>query len=220
VSLLILLREIFVVLSKVTLFTHLCFLRLTPPYLLHRDALHLEMNVLWCKKMQITCRTTAKVLVKMLEETGTNISISTVKRVLYPHNLKGQSARKKPLLQNRHKKARLRFATAHGDKHCTFRRNVLWSDEAKIELFGYNDHRSVWREKGEACKLKNTIPTMKHGGGSIMLWGCFAAGMSGVLHKIDRITREENYVDVLKQHFKASVRKLKLGSQMGLPNGQ
>uniref|UniRef100_A0AAZ3RXU9 Transposase Tc1-like domain-containing protein n=1 Tax=Oncorhynchus tshawytscha TaxID=74940 RepID=A0AAZ3RXU9_ONCTS len=59
------------------------------------------------RKVQINPRTTAKDLVKMLEETGTKISISTVKRVLYRHNLKGRSARKKPLLQNCHKKARL-----------------------------------------------------------------------------------------------------------------
>ena len=77
----------------------------------------------------------------MLEETGTKVSISTAKRVLYRHNLKGRSARKKPLLQNRLKKARLLFATAHGDKHRTSWRNVLWSDETKIELFGHNDHR-------------------------------------------------------------------------------
>jgi hypothetical protein len=84
--------------------------------------------------VQINPRTTARDLVKMqrwtvklLEETGTKISISTVKQVLYQHNLKGRSARTKPLLQNRHKKARLRFATAHGDKDCTFWRNVLWS---------------------------------------------------------------------------------------------
>ena len=89
----------------------------------------------------------------MLEETGTKVSISTVKRVLYGHNLKG-SARKKPLLQNSHKKARLRFATAHGDKDSTFWRNVLWSDETKMELFGHNDHRYVWREKGEAASRK------------------------------------------------------------------
>ena len=43
---------------------------------------------------------------------------------------------------------RLRFATAHGDKYRTFWRNVLWSDETKIELFGHNDHRYVWRKKG------------------------------------------------------------------------
>ena len=81
----------------------------------------------------------------MLEETGTKVSISTVKRVLYRHNLKGRSARKKPLLQNRHK-ARLRFATAHGDKYHTFWRNVLWSEETKIQLFGHNDHRYVWSQ--------------------------------------------------------------------------
>ena len=68
----------------------------------------------------------------MLEETSTNVSISTVKGVQYRHTLEGRPARKQPLLQNLHKKARLRFATAHGDKDRTFWRNVLWSDETKI----------------------------------------------------------------------------------------
>ena len=72
------------------------------------------------RKVQINRRTTAKDLVKMLEETSTKVGISTVKRVLYQHNLKGCTARKKPLLQNRHKKARLWLATAHGDKDRTF----------------------------------------------------------------------------------------------------
>jgi hypothetical protein len=41
--------------------------------------------------------------------------------------------------------------------------------------------------------------------------GCFAAGGTGALHKIDGIMRTDNYVDILKQHLKTSVRKLKLG---------
>ena len=141
------------------------------------------------RKVKINPRTTAKDLVKMLEETGTKLSISTVKQVLYRHNLKGQSARKKPLLQNRHKKAKLRFATALRDKDGLFRRKILWSDETKIELFDHNDRCYVWRKKREAFKPKNTIPTVKHGGGSIMLLRCFAAGGTGALHKIDGTTR-------------------------------
>ena len=52
---------------------------------------------------------------------------------------------------------------------------------------------------------------MKHGAGSIMFRGCFATGGTGALHKIDGNMIKENYVDILKQHLKTSVRKLKLG---------
>ena len=51
------------------------------------------------------------------------------------------------------------------------RNEILWSDEAKIELFGLNTKRHVWRKPS----LAKTIPTVKHGGGSIMMWGCFSA---------------------------------------------
>ena len=52
-------------------------------------------------------------------------------------------------------------------------------------------------------------PNVKNRGGSIMFWGCFAAGETGALHNIDGIMRKQNYVDILKQHLKTSVRKLK-----------
>ena len=37
----------------------------------------------------------------------------------------------------------------------------------KIELFGLNAKHHVWRKPG-------TIPTVKNGGGSMMLWGYFS----------------------------------------------
>lgn len=35
-----------------------------------------------------------------------------------------------------------------------------------------------------ACKEKHLIPTVKYGGGSLMIWGCFVAGVPGVLDAI------------------------------------
>ncbi len=61
---------------------------------------------------------------------------------------------------------------------------VSWSDETKIQLFGINSTRRVWRKRNAAYDPKNTIPTVKHGGGNIMLWGCFSAEGTGQLCRI------------------------------------
>ncbi|KAI4882745.1 hypothetical protein NFI96_026283 [Prochilodus magdalenae] len=95
------------------------------------------------RSVHINPRAKAKDIVNMMAEAGKSVSLSTVKRVLYRHGLKGHSARKKPLLQTKHKKDRLMFANAHREKDLNFWRHVLWSDETKIELFGHNDHRGT-----------------------------------------------------------------------------
>ena len=42
----------------------------------------------------------------------------------------------------------------------------MWSDKTKIELFGINLTRRVWRKRNAEYNPKNTIPTVKHGGGN------------------------------------------------------
>lgn len=43
------------------------------------------------------------------------------------------------------------------------------------ELFGHCDKKYVLRSQGAAFKTKNTVSTIKHGGGGIMLWSWYIA---------------------------------------------
>ena len=76
----------------------------------------------------------------------------------------GKVARQKPLLSKRHMTAHLELAKRHKKDSQTMRIEFLWSDKTKIELFGLNVKCHIWRKHG-------TNPILKHGGGSIMLWG-------------------------------------------------
>ena len=51
---------------------------------------------------------------------------------------------------------------------------------------------------------------LKPGGGSIMLWGCFAASGTGGLDRITGIMKSENYQEILERNVRPSVRKLGL----------
>jgi hypothetical protein len=65
-------------------------------------------------------------------------------------------------------------------------------------------------EKGGGLQAEEH-PKREARDGNIMLWGCFAAGGTGALHKIDDIMRNVKLCGYIKQHLKTSVRKLKLG---------
>ena len=45
----------------------------------------------------------------------------------------------------------------------------------KINLFGSDGFKHVWRRQGEEYKDKGVMPTVKHDGGNVMVWGCMSA---------------------------------------------
>ena len=87
----------------------------------------------------------------------------------------------------------------------------MWSNETKIELFGVNSTRRVWRKRNAEYNAKNTIPTVKHGGGNLMLWGCFSAKGTGRLQSIEGRMNGAMYQEILGDNHLPSVRALKMG---------
>ncbi|KAL2101691.1 hypothetical protein ACEWY4_003452 [Coilia grayii] len=103
-------------------------------------------------------RLTSKQLQAVLQSEGTTVSTRTIRRRLNEKGLYGRIPRKTPLLTQRHKKARLEFAKTYLRKPNTFWKNVLWSDETKVELFGKRHQHRVYRKKNRPSKKRTRSP--------------------------------------------------------------
>ncbi|KAL0186357.1 hypothetical protein M9458_018027, partial [Cirrhinus mrigala] len=77
------------------------------------------------------------------------------------------------------------------------RNKILKPDETEIEIFGPNAKRHVWGKPGTAHHLANIIPTVNHGGGTIML--------------IEGKMNAAMYRDVLVENLLQSTLDLRLG---------
>ncbi len=113
------------------------------------------------------------------------VSAQTIHHTLHQIGLHGCRPRSKHLLKMMHKKARKQFVEDKQTKDMYYWNHVLWSDETKINLFGSDGVKHVWRQPGEEYKDKCVLPTVKHGGGSVMVWGCMSAAITGELQFIE-----------------------------------
>lgn len=128
-----------------------------------------------------------------------SVSHSSIRRALQKNNLNGRVALKKPLLRKQNIEKRLKFAVDHINWTPAQWDRVLWSDESKFEIFGTKRRVYVRRGKDERTKMDCIIPTVKHGGGSVMVWGAMCS--SGVLPlvKIHGIMLKEHYHTILSR---------------------
>ncbi|KAI4903709.1 hypothetical protein NFI96_008852 [Prochilodus magdalenae] len=113
-------------------------------------------------------RTTRRDLMNDLQRAGTKVTKATISNTLRREGFKSCRARRVPLLKQVHVQARLKFARERMDDPAEDWEGIMWSDGTKIELFGKNSTRRVWRKKNAELDPKNTISTMKHGGGNAL----------------------------------------------------
>jgi hypothetical protein len=104
----------------------------------------------------------------------------------------------------------LEFARAYVNKPIDFWKTVLFTDESKFNIFGFDGPQYVWRKPKKELNQKNVLPTVRHGGGNAMVWGCMGYAGVGELAIVEGIMNAKGYVNILRANLKKSVRKLRI----------
>uniref|UniRef100_A0A1I7XN50 HTH_Tnp_Tc3_1 domain-containing protein n=1 Tax=Heterorhabditis bacteriophora TaxID=37862 RepID=A0A1I7XN50_HETBA len=78
---------------------------------------------------------------------------------------------------------------------------VAFSDESKFNRFGSDGKKYVRRRPGEEFMPKCTVPTIKHGGGSVMVGAAFNRNGPGSLHIVEGIMDSTSYVRILGENL-------------------
>lgn len=150
--------------------------------------------------------------VDVASTSGTIVTPQTIRNILHSANIRGRAPRKKPFISERNRVKRLEFAKAYVSKPLEFWKNVIFSDESKFNIFGSDGKKTVWRKPNTSLQIKNLIPTIKHGGGHIMIWGCMSFNGVGEMTFIEGNMNAKQYIDILRDNLSNSALKL------GIPN--
>lgn len=146
------------------------------------------------------------------------VSVWTVRRILRRAKLFARRPAHKPLISKKNRIARIQFARKYGHWNSDDWAKVVWSDESKFCLFSSSGIKWIRRPNGKRFDPKYQIPTVKHGGGNVMVWGrknfyfaqiehflmkllflgCFSRDSIGPLVRIEGIMDKFKYLDILE----------------------
>lgn len=163
-----------------------------PRLLTDADARHIE------RLMRKSDTKTPKLAAKAINK---SVSDWTVRRALRKIGLVSAIKQKKPALSNKNVKSRLQFCKDYGKWTTDDWKRVIWSDETKINRFQSDGKEYYWHRPHEKLQRHQVKQTIKHGGGSLMVWGCFSWWNVGPLVKIEGIMKKEDYLSILQTNL-------------------
>ena len=115
---------------------------------------------------------------------------------------------RKPLLRPINKQKRLKWAKEHQNWTVEDWKRVLWTDESKFEQFGTRRRVYVWRSSSEKMLPERTVSTVKHGGGSVVVWGCFSFDGVGNIHRMQGKLDQHGYHSIFVRQALPSGKRL------------
>lgn len=126
------------------------------------------------------------------------VGIRTVQRRLVDAKLFSRRPAKKTLISVRNRAARLAFARRHLNWTVDDWKKVLFSDETRYKIFNSDGMRRVRRPINTRFNPKYVTPTIKHGKGNVMLWGCFSWNGAGPIHFINETMDRFVYRNIMQ----------------------
>lgn len=162
-----------------------------PPILKARDMRHLNWVVErnpWTPLAQLQR--------EFAEASGICVSSYTIRRALYVLGYHGCAGARKPWISRVNRIIRLKWCHAHLNWDEKWK-SVVWSDESRFKLFHSDGRVWTWRKVGFRHHTNHLIPTLKYGGGSIMVWACFSWNGLGPLIIVDGTMNAKKYLALL-----------------------
>lgn len=146
----------------------------------------------------------------VLETYGITTSHETIRQCLQVHNLESRPRPLKPFLSHQNQVRRFNFSKVHETVSQEYWDRCIFTDECKFNLFGSDGPKRVWRCPGAPSKKSHFRQLIKHGGGSVMVWGAITSHGVGELLFIDGIMDSKVFLHTLKLGLMRTCRRFGL----------
>jgi len=157
---------------------------------------------------RMLARGAAKNVTEVQKEMFPDVSAQVIRRRLKEAGLVCRVRKEKPFISPANKEKRRLWALAHESWTVEDWKNVIFSDESKFLLFKSDGRQWAWFRPGQAYEDRFVKKTVKHGGGSIMVWGCISGRGMGRLHRVEGIMCAPDYVEILEGPLLGSLKDL------------
>src|SRR5215813_9171592 len=114
-----------------------------------------------------------------------NIHKVIIGRKLRNLDFRSRKPIRKPFISKKNAKARKLWSKLHLGWTLKDWKRVIWSDECSIQLWQGSRDRSIRRTRQENPIRHGISPTIKFGGGSLMIWACFCWDRLGPIITIE-----------------------------------
>jgi len=149
---------------------------------------------------------TGKAVYKQLRQEGVQISYRTTLNNLRHIGIQPRRRAKKPFLSKKHREERMRWARTHQHWTVDDWRRVIFSDETKINLWNSDGIKYSLRKQDTPLQPFHIEETVKHGGGSLMFWGCMTSkGLGYGCQIYDGTMKAVDYIHILDTTLKDSL---------------